>query len=615
MLRTTIVQAFARTKVDRSRSEQSGVPTRPGPGSVGEVPEHDDERASSHGLPATGDTVGGHYKLVRLLGEGMFGKVYVAQRIDVPEHRVALKLLPRSLYAGRNVERELVMLATVGHPHVVQLKDHGTTDRYVWLTMPVYQGETLAERLERGTLGLREAYDIFLPLARGLEALHAAGLRHQDVKPDNLFLAVFGGRLHPILLDLGVAAERDAIFVAGTALYGAPEQVVALSGLPPALPLSERMDTYGLATTLLYALVGPEQFPGETASDRSELAEAHELRSKEPLGPGALPELTGQPRALVEGAFRKWLAFDPADRPSMSELAEQLDVLLEMEREQERAEARREARSRATIQRFKLAFGAMVLIACGVAAVVYSQRETLRVASELEAARKKGAEGFDKLDVCVASHRLARSDAATCAAAREKERAQFEQSLGDVMRSGSTSQAEHARQAQAYAHRIKTCEDNAAAEKLAFGEQSAKQAAEHERQRAAFVKERGELEATLASRKAALDAAEAARDQCGADKRVCVEERDACRAAAPKPAPAAPPASGAPPGASAAPASPSGQPPPTAPAAPPQQAPPAPPQVPPGPPPQQAPPAASQQQAPPAPPQRDLPPGAGPASL
>lgn len=93
-------------------------------------------------LPEAGDVVGEHYQLVRKLGEGTFGRVYVAQRLDVPEHQVALKLLPRSLYVGRNVDRELVMLATVGHPHVVQLKDHGTTDEYVWLTMPVYEGQT-----------------------------------------------------------------------------------------------------------------------------------------------------------------------------------------------------------------------------------------------------------------------------------------------------------------------------------------------------------------------------------------------------------------------------------------------------------------------------------------
>ncbi len=180
-------------------------------------------------LPEEGDVVGEHYSLVRKLGEGTFGRVYVAQRIDVPEHQVALKILPRSLYVGRNVDRELVMLATVGHPHVVQLKDHGTTDEYVWLTMPVYEGQTLQERLEqKGTLSLREAYDIFRAMAYGLEALHDAGLRHQDIKPENIYLAVFGPRIHPVLLDLGVAAEKDASFIAGTALYASPEQIFAL---------------------------------------------------------------------------------------------------------------------------------------------------------------------------------------------------------------------------------------------------------------------------------------------------------------------------------------------------------------------------------------------------
>ncbi|MFT3768687.1 MAG: protein kinase [Minicystis sp.] len=265
LLRTTVVQAFARTILDDSRrTAVAGRGTSGYPSATPEPPP------SSSLLPGVGDVVGIQYQLQSLLGEGMFGKVYVAQRLDVPEHRVALKLLPRSLYAGRNVERELVMLATVGHPNVVQLKDHGTTPDYVWLTMPVYQGQTLAERLEKGTLTCSQAHDIFLPIARGLEALHAAGLRHQDVKPENIFLAVFGGRVHPILLDLGVAAEKDASFVAGTALYGAPEQVAALAGLPSTAPYSEKMDTYGLASTLLYALVGPRHFPGEEADDSIE---------------------------------------------------------------------------------------------------------------------------------------------------------------------------------------------------------------------------------------------------------------------------------------------------------------------------------------------------------
>jgi len=111
----------------------------------------------------------------------MFGMVYVASASTSrasgrPQGR------PRAVYSGRNVERELVMLAAASHPNIVQLKDHGTTAGYVWLTMPVYEGETLGSRLERDPLSLDEAYEIFLPIARALEALHKAGLRHQDIK-------------------------------------------------------------------------------------------------------------------------------------------------------------------------------------------------------------------------------------------------------------------------------------------------------------------------------------------------------------------------------------------------------------------------------------------------
>ncbi len=530
-LRTTIVQAFARTLLD-APSQQAIA--------AGSAPRASVPPPSDLALPKEGDLVGTHYRLTKLLGQGMFGKVYVAQREDVPEHRVALKLLPRALYAGRNVERELVMLATVGHPHVVQLKDHGTTAEYVWLTMPVYQGETLAERLERGCLGLREAHDIFLPIARGLEALHAAGLRHQDVKPENIFLANFCGLVHPILLDLGVAAERDAPFVAGTALYGAPEQVAVLSGgVPGIVPISEKMDTYGLATTLLMALVGPDRFPGEEARDRKELHDAHLLRARAPLPDGALPELAGPPRARIQKALAGWLALEQDQRPAMSELARELDLLLEPEREAERAVVRKAQQQRATLQRFKMAVGALLLAGAGAGAVMYGKRETLRVARELERARQEGAKSFDKLETCAAAHRMAEVDKTrlgaerdTCAATRDKERAEFKLILDEVERSGSSSEAERARQAQAASSRLKTCEDAAvAAQKLCSSEES-KLRAELDQSSAALSAIRADHDRdllTIEAEKKQIAAVEQERDQCRAEKLSCDVDRDALK--------------------------------------------------------------------------------------
>lgn len=530
-LRTTMVQAFARTLLDDSQRGGSEPPRR-----LELVDSAQPPSASS--LPSTGDLVGDHYRLVRLLGEGMFGKVYVAQREDVPEHQAALKILPRSLYAGRNVERELVMLATVGHPNVVQLKDHGTTSDYVWLTMPVYQGETLAERLLRGPLDLREAHDIFRPIAHGLEALHAAGLRHQDVKPENIYLAVFAGRVHPILLDLGVAAEKDATFVAGTALYAAPEQVAVLGGgYPGVIPLSEKMDTYGVATTLLMSLVGLANFPGEKATDRAELAEAHAVRAKEPIAAGALPDLTGPARAAIQETLAGWLALDPQARPSMDELGQELDVLLEPEREAERAEQRRRSRQKTTILRFKVSLGAMILIGCGAGGVIYSERETLRVASELESAKKRGSESFDKLETCVASHRMATTTAAACVATRDKDRVLYKQALDEVERMGTTSEAERARQLQGYASRIKTCEDQTAAEKRVCADEQLRRDAESAQHKGALIALSTERdEGQVAAAKMALKLAEAEKkiELLTTEKAALAEERDGLKSDAAK---------------------------------------------------------------------------------
>lgn len=414
---TTTVQAYSVT-VDRPENDdRSNKETTPAPPSV-----------STAGLPKVGDLVGSVYRLTRLLGSGMFGKVYVAQREDVPEHQVALKILPRSHYAGRNVERELVMLATVGHPHVVQLKDHGMTSEYVWLTMPVYEGETLDARLARKPLNLREAYEIFTAVARGLEALHAAGLRHQDIKPENIFLAVFGGRVHPILLDLGAAAEREAQFVAGTALFASPEQLAMLRGEVD-VALTEKMDTYCLGATILVSLIGEPRFPGTEANSLEELMKSLKVRATRPLPDDTLLDAEGEPRELIEDALRRWLAIDPAKRPAMKALAAQLEVLLEPEREVERAKLRAQDKQRASLQRFQVAVIVLMLGAGAIALWFFSKREKLRLMSEVENAKAAGQETLGNLDACIASYVKAQSDTDKCKTEAKNDKKDYDERL------------------------------------------------------------------------------------------------------------------------------------------------------------------------------------------
>jgi serine/threonine protein kinase len=423
-------------------------------------------------LPSEGEILGGHYRLVRRLGEGMFGRVFVAERTDVREHRVAMKVMTRAVYENRNVERELTMLAAASHPHIVQLKDHGVTADVVWLTMPLYEGETLAQRLERGPLGLREAYTIFLPIARGVQALHERGLRHQDIKPENIFLARFSDTIHPVLLDLGVAVEKRSEFVAGTILYGSPEQVMALAGLGGVAGLNERMDTYCLATTLLRALAGEESEAVNPPATPLALANWFERRERDPLPSEALEDLTGAPRKKLVLAFKRWLQRDPSERATMKELAEELDVLLEQEREAALAIERSLAKQKIAFQRVRVALGAMAVLAAGAGFYTFSKRETLRLAGELERARTEGAASFDKLDTCIASHDLERRKSERCETERREAESEHTRSLTNVAHGSESALQTVERKSELLRFKLRGCQDDAEKAELDFTRQT-----------------------------------------------------------------------------------------------------------------------------------------------
>ncbi len=498
------------------------------------------QRFDRANLPEIGDIVGLHYKLDKLLGEGNFGKVYLAERIDVPEHHVALKILPRSLYMGRNVERELVMLATVGHPHMVQMKDHGMTESYVWLTMPVYEGETLEQRLERGTLSLREAYDIFLPIARAVEALHQAGLRHQDIKPDNIFLARFAGRLHPVLLDLGVAAEKDASFIAGTALFAAPEQLLGIIGVVGAIPLTEKMDTYCFAATLLFALIGEQRFPGAKARTRDEIVESHSERSSDPLH-GSLIDLQGAPRDLLERNLKKWMALDPADRPTITEVAEGLDVLLEPERELEREAQRARNGQRRSLARTRVGAAVFFVAALGLAGFGLWKRETLRLAGELERARTEGARSFDKLDSCTASFSVERKEHETCESDREKDRVEHEATITALAKTNDGCSA-ITTQLQTVESRlskdVKTCREDFRAERLTSEVETKRLTSDLAAEKSARSQERTDLAAQIGARDEEAQKLKSEKEACDRARQSCVTELEACaKSTAPRPSP------------------------------------------------------------------------------
>jgi tetratricopeptide (TPR) repeat protein len=209
---------------------------------------------------ALGDRVDGRFELLRRTAIG--GTATVFRALDhATGAEVALKLLRATTSADHTrAEREARWLAATHDPHVVAFVAAGPLGPdQRFLAMEWIAGETLAERFARQELQPREAVDVAIAIARGLEALHALGAVHRDVKPSNVMLP--SGALDAAkLLDFGIARSEPEVVTAtgalvGTPGYMAPEQIRGE-------PVSPATDVFALGCVLYRCLAGRAPFSG-----------------------------------------------------------------------------------------------------------------------------------------------------------------------------------------------------------------------------------------------------------------------------------------------------------------------------------------------------------------
>ena len=254
----------------------------------------------------------GHYAIVRKLGEGGMGVVYAA-RDERLERTVALKTmssLTSDETARKRFWREARAAASVNHPNVCQIYEIGEHRGDLFIAMELLEGETLAERLRRGSLAPSEAVPVGLGMLAALSALHTRGIVHRDLKPSNVFLTPHGVKL----LDFGLALPEVEVsygttagltqtgLVMGTPRYMAPEQVRGET-------VDARSDLFAAGAILFEMLSGRPAFGGCTVIDVLH-ATLHELP----------PALTGSPAvAALDRVIRHALAKRPAERPASAE--------------------------------------------------------------------------------------------------------------------------------------------------------------------------------------------------------------------------------------------------------------------------------------------------------
>jgi serine/threonine protein kinase len=272
------------------------------------------ETASGRRLPP-GATVG-RYVVLHFVGEGGMGVVYAAQDFAL-DRRVSLKLVQSGKGADAELRRarllgEAQALARVAHPNVVAVHDVGTFGDEVYVALEHVPGVTLGAWLRSAPRTPRAICDVFAQVGRGLLAVHAAGLVHRDVKPDNVLLGEDGrARLADFGLAVSAGGEGDAS--AGTPGYMPVEQ---LRGEP----VDARADQFALAVALFEALTGDRPY-GARGASRAALQER--------LGrgvPADVPRLSGVSPGLRR-ALRRALSPAVGERfPSLATLVEALEA-------------------------------------------------------------------------------------------------------------------------------------------------------------------------------------------------------------------------------------------------------------------------------------------------
>jgi serine/threonine protein kinase len=267
-------------------------------------------------------TVIGEYVTEGILARTGLSTLYRASH-PVIGKRAVVKVPTREQHARTQERfvREARAVNLIRHPNVVDIFGFGTLeDGRSYLTMEHLEGETLAARLHRFRFSHTEAHEVLLQLSDVIDAAHAVGVLHLDLKPDNIFLVpVHGARILVKVLDFGIAAVLDEpeSFATGgfrgTPEYASPEQAQAHTEIGPA------SDVYSMGCIAFEMLVGKKPFSGETV-----MATLLKQIGEQPAKPSTLsPTITKHEDALVLDMLQK----RPDDRPKPFEIRERLLVL------------------------------------------------------------------------------------------------------------------------------------------------------------------------------------------------------------------------------------------------------------------------------------------------
>jgi serine/threonine protein kinase/tetratricopeptide (TPR) repeat protein len=219
---------------------------------------------------AAGDDDFGRYQILRRLGEGGMGTVYLAEQREPIRRRVALKVVKLGMDTGQVLARfakERQALAMMDHPNIARIFDAAATPKgRPYFVMEYIDGVPITQYCDGKRMTIAQRLEVFLSVCRAVEHAHQRGVIHRDLKPSNVLVTEHEGRPVAKVIDFGIAKATDQWAVentlitqfgemVGTPEYASPEQAEVMTG-----DVNERSDVYSLGVLLYELLIGTAPF-------------------------------------------------------------------------------------------------------------------------------------------------------------------------------------------------------------------------------------------------------------------------------------------------------------------------------------------------------------------
>jgi serine/threonine protein kinase/tetratricopeptide (TPR) repeat protein len=255
----------------------------------------------------------GHYQILRVIGEGGMGTVYLAQQTDPIRRLVALKVVrpgmdTRQILSRFNYERQA--LALMDHPNIARVYDASATEKgRPYFVMEYIEGVAITTYCDQHRLNTQQRLELFVPVCQALQHAHQKGVIHRDIKPSNILVMEQDGRAVPKVIDFGIARATDQRAVENTMLtqfgqfVGTPEYISPEQADVVTNDVDTSSDVYSLGILLYELLVGAVPFDGASLR-KAGLAELLRIIREEEVPP--MPsKLTGMGQTATDVAARR----------------------------------------------------------------------------------------------------------------------------------------------------------------------------------------------------------------------------------------------------------------------------------------------------------------------